>query len=253
MAQYVHQQTLEYSTFIKRALRESLAAAFASHPSETVSNTRVALDFGRGRWTLPGVIIKFLERRLPNAGVGHVEYGISPTDPNPDSPTEWIKYYHRFYEGDVSFDIYAASAVDRDVVRDALVEVLAMTDTTVAGSNFINRFYNELNATPYGLWHFPVLMLDNLTGYGENHTRAPWGGEDALVYQVTYRVPVFGEFYSNTPTSPSSLGILEYVDVYPWIDGTDPSPADNPDTIPPTPAPKGWYRFAGWPAGTEII
>lgn len=273
MANYIPQYTLQYSTFIKRALVESLQAAFNAHPTAQVANANVAIDFGRERWKLPGVIIKFYERELPNAGVGHVEWGVSPQDPNPAAPTMFIKYYHRLYQGDIGFDIYAMSSVDRDLVRDALIEVLTMNEATDSvtsgGTNFLNRFYLDMENTPYGTWHFPVLMLDKITGYGEQHQSAPWQPEDTLVYSVSYRVPIWGEFYSLTPTLPASTGLLQEVDVYPYAQNFDgvnlePTPAENPDaptvynpnvprTDPTAYTTANWYRFTGWPAGAEII
>lgn len=249
MAHYTPQITLQYVTFIKRAITESLQQAFKNHPDPTVAKARVAIDFGHDRWRMPGVIIKYYERELPNAGVGHVEYLPSPQDPDPSHPSLFIKYYHRMYKGDVAFDIYAMSSIDRDLIRDGLIEVLAMTDVTGPGENFINRFYNALNSTPYGLWHFPVLNLDKITGYGEQAMIAPWEPEDMLVYQASYRVPIFGEFYSTTPTFPSSTGLLEEVDIYPYLPAFDPTPEENPDV----PGAPGWYRFKGWPSGASEI
>lgn len=242
---YVGQTTLQYTTFIKRALVESLRAAFKDHPAKMVANTFVGVDFGHQRFSLPAVIVKFYERDIPNIGVGHFEYLPSPDDPNPAVPTEFIKYYHRMYKGDVSFEIWGMASPDRDVVRDAVVEVLSMTDTTTGGYAFVERLYNTLNATPYGLWHFPVLNLDKITGYGENQQIAPWSPEDMLVYTASYRVPIFGEFYSNTPTAPAGVGLLQEVDVYPYIPGIDPTPS-NADA-------DDWYRFTGWAGGTKEI
>jgi hypothetical protein len=236
---YYPQQTIQYSTFIKRALVESLQDALEHHPTPLVASAKVAIDTTHDLFRLPAVIIKFYEREMPNAGVGHEEWLVSPTDPDPENPTEFIKYYHRLYKGDVAFEVWGMSSLDRDLVRDALVEVLTMTDVTTSGYTFLQRLYFYLNTTPYGLWHFPVLNLDLITGYGEQQTAAPWAPEDTLVYQVTYRVPIFGEFYSNTPTEPMGIGTVSEVDVYPWIPGIDPPPEDVDLDA--------YYKFTGWP------
>lgn len=251
--QYYPQQTLQYSTFIKRGLVEALSDAFVGHPAPIVANTVVHIDFTHERWRLPGVLIKFYEQSLKNIGVGHVEWLDSPQDPNPSNPSLFVQYYHHIYHGDVAFEVWAQSAVDRDIIRDGLIEALTMTSATDAVTNaggaFLNRFYNSLASTPYGQWHFPVLMLDDITGYGERQQVAPWHPEDDLVFSVAYRVPIVGEFYSNTPTLPTSVGLVQEVDVYPWIDGTDPSPTQNPDN----PGAPDWYRFTGWPSNAEYI
>jgi len=231
MAGYVNQVTLQYSTFIKGAVMEALQEAFAIHPDPTVQKTFVGLDFAHKQFSLPALIVKWYEREIKNAGVGHEEWLPSPYDPNPDAPTYFDKYYHRIYTGDFSFDIWGMSSVDRDLVRDALVEILTMTDITVPGDTFIQRLYYQLNTTPYGLWHFPFLNTDLLNGYGEKTQAAPWGSEDGLVYQVNYRIPVMGEFYSKPPSQPgTSLQMVSQVDVYPYIEGTDPLPSANPDS-----------------------
>lgn len=245
--------------FVKRGIVQALQDAFSGHPDPTVANSRVSVDFGHDRWKLPGVIVKFYERELPNAGVAHVEYLPSATN-----SLQYYMYYHRRYKGDISFDIYGQSGVDRDLMRDALVEVLAMTDATTGGYAFIQRLYWALADTPYGLWHYPVLNLDLITGYGEQVAIAPWQPEDMLVYQASYRVPIIGEFYSNTPADPP-FEAIDQVDLYPYT-ATDPLPADNPDPVYPTfpdpvptsytgplPPVDGWYHFTGWSSGTEDI
>jgi hypothetical protein len=244
--QYIPQATLQYSTFIKRALVESLQDALSHHPDPLVQTAKAALDFTHDRFRLPAVIIKFYEREMPNAGVGHYEYLPSPFNVNPDEPTLFIKYYHRLYKGDISFEVWAKSSADRDVVRDALIEILAMTDTTNQGYAFIERLYLYLNETPYGLWHFPVLNLDLITGYGENVGPAPWAPEDVLHYSCTYRVPIFGEFYSNTPAGVTGTGLVTAVEV---TVGT----TYNIDAVPFVIEETNFYDFAGWFTGAESI
>lgn len=258
--QYVPQSTLQYVTFVKRNIVEALQDAFKDHPDRRVADTRVAIDFGHDRWKLPGVIVMFYEREIKNAGVGHVEALPWTDNPTPDKP-QYIKYYHRLYKGDIAFDVYGQSAVDRDLVRDALIEVLTMQEVTTGGNAFIQRLYWHQNQTPYGNWHYPVLNLDVITGYGEQNTIAPWSPEDYLVYKASYRVPIFGEFYSNTPHD-SPIGTVDRVNVYPYLSDEawnplEPTPDDNPDPGPypdyPDPLPPdttlpiapvdGWYHF----------
>lgn len=246
---YVYQSTLQYSTFVKRTVIEALQGAFKNHPDKTIAGTKVGINKSHETAEYPSVIVKLYEREMPNAGVGHAEY---IQDPNSIIP-QYIKYYHRLYKGDVEFAVYALSAVDRDVIRDGLVEVLAMQDVTTGGNAFIQRLYDQNNDHPYGNWHYPVLNLDLITGYGEQETMPAWGPEDALLYQVTYRVPIFGEFYSNTPVAPTFYGPIEEVDVYPWIPGTDAEPTDPPLGGDPNSLSGGYYKFTGWKSGTETI
>jgi hypothetical protein len=149
--------------------------------------------------------------------------------------------------------VYALSPVDRDVVRDGLIEVLAMQDVTTGGVNFLTRLYQNMDNEPYGDFHYPVLNLDLITGYGEQQSMPAWAPEDDLVYQVTYRVPIFGEYYSNPPYEPSSLGLLQEVDVYPWIPGTDAAPTEPPLGGDPNSISGGIYKFTGWPEDSQDI
>lgn len=251
---YVQETTLQYSTFIKRAVVEALRDAFTGHPSQLVAGTDIGIDYPQTEASFPSIVVKFYEREMPNAGVGHYEMLPNPADPGyPNNVTTYIKYYHRMYKGDISFDIYTLSALDRDVVRDALIEVLAMQDVTNAGTNFVNRLYYDLNSTPYGAWHYPVLNLDLITGYGEQESTPGWSPEDKLLYQVTYRVPIFGEFYSNTPAEPQGLSTLAEVDVYPWIPGTDAEPTNPPQGGDPNSVSGGYYKFTGWQSTQEDL
>jgi hypothetical protein len=253
---YTPQQTLQYSTFIKRTLIEATRDALVNHPSATVVATDVTMNLPRTKASFPSIVIKLYEREMPNAGVGHYEYVLNPNFP----PEEQIytKVYHRMYKGDIEWAIYALSPVDRDIVRDALIEVLAMQELTVGGNAFVTRLYDDLNIVPYGAWHYPVLNLDLITGYGEAESMPSWAPEDSLVYSVKYRVPIFGEFYSNIPTEPVGVGFVEEVDVYPWAtsvsgEAIDPPPTDTPLGGDPNSISGGIYRFTGWRGGTEEI
>jgi hypothetical protein len=254
MPQYANQVTLQYSLFLKRAIVEALQAGFAGYTgndpaSKTIAQARVAVDFDERRWALPGVIVKFNDSNVNNIGLGHQEWLDSPQDNDPDNPTLFIKYYQRLYNGEVVFDVWGQSSVDRDIVRDALIEILGMADVTDEGNDFLNRFYNDQSNTPYGVWNYPVLITNIINGLGESTELAPWQPEDTLVYKVSYSIPIIGEFYSKTPVLPSGTGFVQEVDVYPWVVGIDPTPQENPDT----PDNPDWYRFAGWKNTTEVI
>lgn len=247
------QTTPRYKTFVKQGLVEALIAAFSNHTDPTVASAKVAIDFTDTDFSLPAVIIKFYESKLPNAGVGHFEWLPYPLTDDPTNPnTVFVEYQHRLYTGDIEFEIFGMSSLDRDLLSDALIEVLSMDEVSTPGKAFLNRFYNGIQSTPFGLWHFPTLNLDNISGYGEQQMLAPWSPEDQLVYQTAYRVPIFGEFYSYTPPEPVTSGPIEEVDVYSY-----PTDAEGNAIDPSTPkTPSGtdaYNKFTGWPAGEESI
>lgn len=249
----VPQYTLRYKTFVKQGLVEALQAAFAGHPDPTVADAKVGIDFEDDDFKLPAVIIKFYESKLPNAGVGHYEWLPFPLTANPaDTSTVFVKYMHRLYKGDIEFEIFGLSSLDRDLISDALIEVLAMDEVSAPGQAFLNRFYNAIQSIDFGLWHFPTLNLDDISGYGEQQMLAPWSPEDQLVYQTAYRVPILGEFYSYTPPEPLTSGPIEEVDVYDYPVGPDGKAIDpTRPAIPPSPA--AFHKFTGPPPGEESI
>lgn len=248
----IPQYTLRYKTFVKQGLVEALQAAFADHPDPTVQSAKVAIDFTGDDFKLPAVIIKFYESKLPNAGVGHYEWLPYPLDADlTNSSTVYVEYQHRLYKGDIEFEIFGLSSLDRDIISDALIEVLAMDEVSAPGQAFLGRFYNSLQSVDFGLWHFPTLNLDDISGYGEQQMLAPWSPEDQLVYQTAYRVPIFGEFYSYTPPQPQSKGPIEEVDVYSYPVDASGNPIDP--TRPATPPTGAYDRFTGWPPGEESV
>lgn len=245
---YVRQATLQYKTFIKRAVVEALQNAFKDHPDPDIAKSKIGIEYSTDRADFPAIIVKFYERDLNNIGVGHAEWGPSPEDPNyPRGPfTLFQKYYHRLYKGDLEFAIYALSSVDRDKVIDALVEVLTMADVTAGGLNLLDRLYEDIGHTPFSESHFIAFNTDLITGYGENKEIAPWIPEDTIVYTSSYRLPIIGEFYSLTPKEPQSVGMVEEVDVYPWdtADPLDTPPEDFPEEIIPE---EDYIKFKGRP------
>lgn len=133
--------------------------------------------------------------------------------------------------------------MDLSILRDAVVEILAMTDASPWGNQFIQRMYFYLNQTPYGLWNFPVLNTDIVTGFGESQSQLPWAPEDKLAYKSTYRIDVFGNLYSATPTTYTTSTQIASVDL-------DVSLVDDANA-PTTTFEEDFYSFSGWPSGSE--
>lgn len=252
MSSYVHQSTPQYKSFLKRSVVEALTESFVNHTDPTVSNVKVGIDFTEDDFHLPAVIIKFNEQRLPNAGVGHFEWLPGPNQPNPLIPTQFIEYQHRMYKGTIEFEIFGLSSADRDVISDALIEVLAMNEVSVPGQAFIDRFYNKMAATPFGLWHFPTLNVDQIDPGGEQFMLAPWNPEDQAVYQTSYSVIVYGEFYSYVPPNASSTKLLTEVDVYAWPSQDGVTPLDPSSPAPPVSA-NLYDKITGFPTGTKKV
>lgn len=222
-------QTIQYKTYLKRALTEALKPVFASHADTLFRDTKVTIETPFSEAHYPSIVIRFYERQIKNMGVGHQEWwpdvnfgGTGPID------SRFIRYKHFMYTGDVEFAIYTLSSLDRDLISDSIVQVIAMGDIEAYTNQFLQRIYHpDLTAVPAAQDHMVNINTDTISGFGETQAPAPWQPEDVMVYQTAYRVGVMGEFYSRTP-SPTTYGVVTGVDVFPWNPGnneTQPTPS----------------------------
>lgn len=225
--------TIKYKTYVKEALVEALREVFADHPDEILRTTNVNIDFPLTEAEYPAIIIRFYERDIHNAGVGHYEFF---EDEN--NPGRWIRYKHYLYNGDIEFAIYGLSSLDRDLLADSIVQTLAMGDLSDYTNKFLTRIYSpDATAEPTSVDHAINLNTDQIQGFGETQMLAPWQPEDVMVYQTSYRVGIHGEIYSLTPeTDAANYGLIERVDQFPY----------NPDAgevvpDPPYAGPDGEY------------
>lgn len=223
-------QTVRYKTYVKEALVEALSSVFGIHPDgTTLKNTKVTVDLPIDRASFPAIVVRFYERSLKNAGVAHIE--LLETE---DSSGVYYKYKHYLYNGDIEFAVYALSSLDRDLVSDGLVEILAMGDLEPYAQSFLMRIYSpEPTVEPYSVEHYINLNTDEIQGFGETQQIAPWMPEDVLVYQTAYRISIMGEFYSRVPTD-TPLGVIENVPLYPYMPAAGETPPD-PDPTEPNP------------------
>lgn len=222
-------KTIRYKTYVKEALVEALTSVFNIHPDTiTLEGLKVTTDLPTDRQEYPAIVVRFYERSLKNMGVGHQEYL------NLDGSTAYRRYKHVIYKGDIEFAVYALTSYDRDIVSDALNQILMMADVATYTQGFLNRIYGpNPGVEPESAEHYINLNTDEVQGFGETQQIAPWMPEDVLVYQVSYRIAIMGELYSPVPTDPGTWGLVEGVNVYPYNPTLgeavpDPEP-DNPN------------------------
>lgn len=216
---YLPEKTIKYKTYIKTALVESLRPVFLNHVDEKLQSTNVTIDFPKERQSFPSVVVRFYENQIENAGVGHEERIA-------DSEDKVWRFKHYFYKGDIEFGIYALSALDRDLIADTLVQTIAMGDLCDYTNNFFNRIYpSDSEAFPDSIGHFININSDRINGVNETQTEVPWGAENDLQYTVSYRVGVFGEFYSLPPDA--SYEYVSQVFLYPYIKGVEEVPSGS--------------------------
>lgn len=133
------------------------------------------------------------------------------------------KFKHYFYKGNIELGIHALSALDRDLIADTLVQTVAMGDLAEYTNNFFNRIYPlSTKEVPDSVGHFININADRITGINEATSPVPWQSENDLTYTVSYRIEVWGEFYSLPPEA--SYEYVANVFLYPYIKGTDEIP-----------------------------
>ena len=225
------QQTIKYKTYIKETLVGAMQAVFSSHPDDVLQQqVHVTTSLPMERAEYPTVMVRFYERDLHNLGVGHQEW-LPVVDEDDELTGEFVKFKHYAYSGDIEFGVLGLSSLDRDLVGDSIVQTLTMGSMETYTSVFWNALYRPNLATdPTAAEHFINLLNDRIQGYGESEEMAPWMTEDTLVYRTSYRIPIFGEFYSRTPDL-APAGLVSRVDLYPYNtqmgdDVPDPNPSD---------------------------
>jgi hypothetical protein len=228
MAAMLPEQTIRYKTNVKTALVEALRSVFASHPDSMIRATKISIDYPTSENRYPMVLVRFYERNVRNAGVGHVEYLLR------EGTTVYDKYRHYLYDGDIEFAIYALSSKDRDLISDTLVQTVGMGDMATYTNNFITRLYfppDDTDDYDDARYNFVNLNSDVFSGLPETQTQQPWLSEDQLQYQSGYRIGIYGEFYSLPPWEDvvAGVGMIQRVDLYPYINGIDPVPTGTGD------------------------
>lgn len=218
---YLPEKTIKYKTYIKTALVESLKPVFNEHIDPKLRETKVVIDMPKERQSFPALVIRLYENEIFNAGVGHEE---AITDVNDKI---W-KFKHYFYKGNIEFMIYALSSLDRDLIADTIVQTIAMGDLADYTNNFFERIYPaDSDAFPDSIGHFININSDKIQGLNETSTPVPWGAENDLSYSTSYRVDIWGEFYSLPPNT--SYEYVSKVFLYPYINGIDEKPTGLPN------------------------
>ena len=232
---YLPEKTIKYKTYVKTALVESLRPVFQNHIDSKLQPTNVTIDMPKERQSFPSIVIRFYESEIKNAGVGHEEHFLDEND------KAW-KFKHYFYNGEIEFGIYTLSSLDRDLIADTLVQTIAMGELSDYTNQFFNRIYpKDADAYPDSIGHFININSDQITSINESQNQVPWQAEDDLLYSVSYRVKVFGEFYSLPQSAPYEL--IEKIFIYPYLESIEDGEGGflYQDEIPSgKDGPEGW-------------
>lgn len=204
-----------YKTTINRTIVRGLKDVFTlAYPDSQFQNLNIATQYPLSETEYPAIICTYREASIPNAGVGHTEYF-----PAPDGSLR--KWKHRRFEGTMEFMVYTLSPLDRDILSDALVEVLSFGELDALQNNFFVRVYGDIGVEvgTLGLLHQISLNTDRIDAIGESSSIAPWQPEDVLVYTSGYTLECNGGFYNSLRTTPP-LGYIQNAIIEPYIDLT---------------------------------
>lgn len=72
------QQTIAYKTYIKETMVKALREVFQSHPDPILAGTKITIDYSFKKLSYPAIVVRFYERSIKNAGVGHYEWLQTP-------------------------------------------------------------------------------------------------------------------------------------------------------------------------------
>lgn len=144
----------------------------------------------------PAIVVNFQDRAIRNAGVGHVEEFRDPFG----TMRQW---QHSFFQGTFEFTVVALSPITRDLLADALIEILRFSNLSY--SPMLNAFFQRMVGEVPGI---PTLFqiainTDEVDGGGTSTSIAPWQPEDALLHEATYTVEVMGGFYNTLYSYPA--------------------------------------------------
>lgn len=219
---------------VLRTMVNALIAAFgASYDREPqFVNLKVTTEFPLAEIDYPCIVIEYEPQRVVNAGVGHEEWFA-------DANMVLRKWNHRRFEGELTFNVFGLTPLDRDLLSDALMEVLAFGRLDPNLLPFFNTIYGDPDA-PVTL-QFSQLMLnvDEIAFGGDSAAPAPWQPEDTLTYESTLSTTIHGGFYNVLPTDTFGYVTRAEAEPYPQGDqtvtiefgGDQPLPFPDPNTL----------------------
>lgn len=169
------------------ALRE---AFHSSYYEEQFRNLYISPDFPIRKERYPNVIVGVSISSVEDAGVGHVEQF-------PDSTGMMRKWNKSHFRGSINLTVSTLSTQDRDILTDALIEIIRYSRIRVSLHDFIHEMYDDQFAKTQRSGRFQLnLNHSTLSISGKSSAPAPWDTEDELVYSQQISVPFFGGSYN---------------------------------------------------------
>jgi len=187
------------------ALRSAFGSAYDRDPQ--LVNQRISNQYPLKQIDYPTIVVEYQNSSVSNAGVGHEEWFN-------DELGHLHKWYHSRFEGQMDFEILALTPLDRDLLADALTELLRFGRLDAAFAPFFNTLYGDPNG-PVQLWFNQIAVnTDEITSAGNTASPAPWNPEDLLVYQTSLSTEIHGGYYNvdpnDIPQFVTSIQVVPY-------------------------------------------
>lgn len=193
-----------YKVGVKREIINALKDVVNEWPEERLrGKIRVVNEYPLREIEYPMITVRFLERTLENIGVGHfeVDYDVDGTP---------YKLLHWLFTGQLQFTVHALSPLDRDMVAEGLLNLLAFGQEIPEFA----EFHQEIRD-----FDFVALQIntDVIHPGGDSNGTPAWGTPDDIVFSSTYSVDILGEFFTDPRTS--DLVQIGKVIAYPYKPG----------------------------------
>lgn len=221
-------------TFVT-ALRDAFSNTYDRDPQ--LADIKITNQFPLKESDYPCIMVEYESQRVLNAGVGHEEWF-------DDATGELQRWFHNRFEGILNFHVQALTPLDRDLMADALEEVIRFGPLDSQLAQFFTDIYGDQSDNEVHLL-FSQLMLnsDELTGSGNTASMAPWTtNQDMLVFETSVSCELHGGFYNIVPDVTWGFVTKVTADSYPEGDVTIEFDLNLPFTDPT----KAWTNPFVW-------
>jgi hypothetical protein len=194
-----------FVTHLLTTLTKGIKETFdGNYPEEDFRDLHASIEFPIKSQEYPSVWITFeTTTELENVGIGHIEY---TTD---EDAGEWTQVHRWRFAGLVNYTVAVLTSLERARLADELVKVMAFGTE----NQYRRRFRDFIEGNPFIAVNFNFDQIA-LAGWAET-PGTPWGTDD-IIYEVTVRMEVVGEFVSDGLTG--ELVPLSQVIMHPYTE-----------------------------------
>lgn len=193
-----------HEQMVARTLVRAFRAVFTSdYYEDQFADLHVVPEFPLKEAQYPALVISYNANSVLNAGVGHREFF-------KDDDNQWRHWLHRRFSGSISMTAIGMTPLDRDILADAVMEILSFGQLDELLEEFYDVIYGEndigdpeltlpVSRTPPVEAFLSQLYLntDEIKHAGKGADPTPWDSEDAYLHSCTYVIECGGGFYNR--------------------------------------------------------